>query len=67
MGEPVQQHLMPLKKYAELDRDEQIVFCSRNDAPTLFRNLHKRCLAYNERGTLQVCYSLCSMVKLYLV
>ena len=40
MGEPVQQHLMPLKKYAELDRDKKIVFCRRNDALTLFRNLH---------------------------
>ena len=46
MGEPGQQHLMPLKKYEELDRDEKIVLCSRNNAPTLFRNIHKRCLAY---------------------
>jgi hypothetical protein len=28
MGEPDQQHLMQLKKYEELDRDEQLVFCS---------------------------------------
>jgi hypothetical protein len=52
MGEPVQQHLMPLKKYAELDRDEKIVSRSRNDAPTLFRNIHKRCLVFKERDTL---------------
>jgi hypothetical protein len=56
MGEPVQQHLMPLKKYEELDSDKKIVFCNRNNAPTLFRNLHKRCLACKERDTLQVCY-----------
>jgi hypothetical protein len=36
MGEPVQQHLMQLKKYEELWRDEKLVFCSRNDAPTLY-------------------------------
>ena len=36
MGEPVQQHLMPLKKYEELDRDENIVLSNRNNAPTLF-------------------------------
>jgi hypothetical protein len=35
MGEPVQQHLMPLKKYEELDRDENIVLSNRNNAPTL--------------------------------
>ena len=40
MGEPVQQHLMPLKKYEELDRGENIVLSNGNDAPTLFRNLH---------------------------
>jgi hypothetical protein len=48
MGEPVQQHLMPLKKYEELDREENIVLSNRNDAPTLFRNLHKWCLACKE-------------------
>jgi hypothetical protein len=56
MGEPGQQHWMPLKKYEELDRDEKLVLSNRNVAPTLFRNLHKRCLAYNERGALQICY-----------
>jgi hypothetical protein len=42
---------MPLKKYEELCRDETLVFCSGSDAPTLFRNLHKRLLAYKERDT----------------
>ena len=28
MGEPDQQHLMPLKKNEELDRDQKLVFCS---------------------------------------
>ena len=56
MGEPVQQHLMPLKKYEELGRDEKLVFCSGNDATTLFRILYKRCLTCKERDTLQVCY-----------
>ena len=64
MGKPDQQHLMQLKKYEELDRDEQLVFCSGNEAPNLFRNLHKRCLACKERDTLQVYYPLCSMVRL---
>jgi hypothetical protein len=35
MGQPDQQHLMPLKKYEELDKDEKLVFCSGSDAPTL--------------------------------
>ena len=65
MGEPDQQHLMQLKKYEELDRDENIFLSRGNDAPTLLRNLHKMCLTYKERNTLQVvCYSLWSMVRL---
>ena len=63
MGEPDQQHLMPPKKMKS-DRDEKLVFCSGNDATTLFRNLHKRCLACKERDTLQACYLLCFMVRL---
>ena len=40
MGEPDSQHSMPMKKYEELDRDENIVLGRGNGAPTLFRNLH---------------------------
>jgi hypothetical protein len=49
MGEPVQQHLMQLKKYEELCRDEKLVFCSRNDSTTLFLILYKRWLTSKER------------------
>ena len=48
----------------KLKRDEKLVFCSGNDAPTLFRNLHKRCLTCKDRDTLQACYPLWFMVRL---
>ena len=67
MGEPDKQHLMPLKKNEELDRDEKLDFYSGNDATTLTRNLHKRCLTCKERETLQVCYLLWFMVTLYVL
>jgi hypothetical protein len=43
---------LPLKLYGELGRDEQIVFCSDCNAPTLFRNPRKISLVCRERGTL---------------
>ena len=64
MGEPVQQHLMPLKKYEELDREEKNSLLKQKQCANSFSNLHKRCLACKERDTLQVCYPLCSMVRL---
>ena len=67
MGEPDQQHFDATEKNEELDRDENIVRSSGNDAPTLFRNLHKRCLTCKERDTLQVCYPLWSMVRQYVL